>query len=140
MRSVDHRRGVGVVARCPRCSPRPSIGATAGTGYVTGFTVLQENVADEMRGRIFATLYTVVRLCLLLSLTLSPFFANLLGNIAKHLDRRFRRRRGRARRAARVCASRCGSAGSLTVLSGLAARVLMRRVRKPSPVDGAAPA
>ena len=62
-----------------------AIGATAGTGYVTGFTVLQENVADEMRGRIFATLYTVVRLCLLLALTLSPFFANLLGNIAQHL-------------------------------------------------------
>ena len=63
-----------------------AIGATAGTGYVTGFTVLQENVADEMRGRIFATLYTVVRLCLLLSLTISPFLANLFGNIAQHVS------------------------------------------------------
>jgi MFS family permease len=53
------------------------VGAGAGTAYVTGFTVLQENVSDELRGRIFATLYTVVRLCLLISLTLSPLFADL---------------------------------------------------------------
>ena len=41
------------------------VGACAGTTYVTGFTLLQENVSDELRGRTFATLYTVVRLCLL---------------------------------------------------------------------------
>jgi dTMP kinase len=52
-------------------------GAFAGSAYVTGFTLLQENVADELRGRTFATLYTVVRLCLLLSLTVSPLFADL---------------------------------------------------------------
>jgi dTMP kinase len=55
------------------------IGATAGSAYVTGFTVLQETVADELRGRTFATLYTVVRLCLLLSLTLGPFLASAFG-------------------------------------------------------------
>ena len=32
----------------------------AGTAYVTGFTVLQETVDDELRGRTFATLYTVI--------------------------------------------------------------------------------
>lgn len=53
------------------------VGAFAGSAYVTGFTLLQENVADELRGRTFATLYTVVRLCLLLSLTVSPLFADL---------------------------------------------------------------
>ncbi len=52
------------------------VGACAGTTYVTGFTVLQENVADELRGRTFATLYTVVRLCLLISLTISPLWAD----------------------------------------------------------------
>jgi dTMP kinase len=52
------------------------VGACAGTSYVTGFTVLQENVEDELRGRTFATLYTVVRLCLLLSLTVSPLWAD----------------------------------------------------------------
>ncbi|MFN8027617.1 MAG: MFS transporter [Acidimicrobiia bacterium] len=52
------------------------VGACAGTTYVTGFTVLQESVSDELRGRTFATLYTVVRLCLLISLTISPLFAD----------------------------------------------------------------
>ena len=125
----------------PRCSPRRSIGATAGTGYVTGFTVLQENVADEMRGRIFATLYTIVRLCLLLSLTISPFIANLLGNIAKHLTQRLGRRSRRVHVDAPGRAARAlGSADSLTVFSGLAARVLMRRARSRRPRSTAAPA
>ncbi len=52
------------------------LGACAGTSYVTGFTVLQESVSDELRGRTFATLYTVVRLCLLVALTLSPLWAD----------------------------------------------------------------
>jgi dTMP kinase len=53
------------------------VGAFAGMAYVSGFTLLQENVVDELRGRTFATLYTVVRLCLLVSLTVSPLFADL---------------------------------------------------------------
>jgi MFS family permease len=53
------------------------VGACAGTSYVTGFTVLQENVTDELRGRTFAALYTVIRLCLLISLTISPLWADM---------------------------------------------------------------
>jgi len=53
------------------------VGACAGTSYVTGFTTLQERVHDELRGRTFATLYTVIRLCLFLSLVMSPLFADL---------------------------------------------------------------
>ncbi len=52
------------------------LGACSGTSYVTGFTVLQENVSDELRGRTFATLYTVVRLCLLIALAVSPLWAD----------------------------------------------------------------
>src|SRR3954447_5582482 len=52
------------------------VGACAGTTYVTGFTVLQESMSDELRGRTFATLYTVIRLCLLISLTISPLWAD----------------------------------------------------------------
>jgi dTMP kinase len=52
------------------------VGACAGTSYVTGFTVLQETVQDEMRGRIFATLYTVIRMCLLVALVISPLWAD----------------------------------------------------------------
>ena len=59
-----------------------AIGATAGSAYVTGFTLLQENVADELRGRTFATLYTVVRLCLLVALTVGPFVASALGAVS----------------------------------------------------------
>jgi dTMP kinase len=52
------------------------VGALAGTAYVTGFTALQENVHDEIRGRTFATLYTVIRMCLLLALIVSPLWAD----------------------------------------------------------------
>ena len=52
-------------------------GAFAGTAYVTGFSLLQEEVADELRGRTFAALYSVIRLCLLLALTIAPLFADL---------------------------------------------------------------
>ena len=58
------------------------IGATAGSTYVTGFTMLQEATTDELRGRTFATLYTVVRLCLLISLTIGPFAASALDAIS----------------------------------------------------------
>lgn len=51
-------------------------GAFAGTSYVTGFVTLQESVHDELRGRTFATLYTVIRLCLFLSLVLAPLLAD----------------------------------------------------------------
>src|SRR5205085_3043360 len=35
------------------------MGVCAGAVYVLGFTILQENVADVLRGRIFAALYTL---------------------------------------------------------------------------------
>src|SRR5215218_1875920 len=51
--------------------------ACAGTSNVTAFAVLQENESDELRGRTFAALYTVIRLCLLISLTISPLWADM---------------------------------------------------------------
>ena len=53
-----------------------AVGACAGGTYVTGFTVLQETTSDELRGRTFAALYTVIRLCLLVSLTISPLWSD----------------------------------------------------------------
>jgi dTMP kinase len=44
---------------------------------VTGFTVMQEAVRDELRGRTFATLYAVIRLCLLISLVISPLWSSV---------------------------------------------------------------
>jgi dTMP kinase len=52
------------------------VGACAGTSYVTGFTELQEKVTDDLRGRTFATVYTVIRMCLLISLVISPLWAD----------------------------------------------------------------
>src|SRR6202795_2597968 len=60
------------------------LGASAGCAYVTGFTMLQESVSDDMRGRTFATLYTIVRICLLASLTIAPFVAGALNAISQH--------------------------------------------------------
>jgi len=54
-------------------------GAFAGTAYVAGFSLLQEEVTDELRGRTFAALYAVIRMCLLIALTVSPLFADLFG-------------------------------------------------------------
>jgi len=51
-------------------------GFGAGVAWVTIFTLLQERTEDRLRGRTFATLYTVVRLCLLISLTISPLWAD----------------------------------------------------------------
>jgi dTMP kinase len=46
---------------------------------------LQESVSDELRGRTFATLYTVVRLCLLISLTISPLWADFWDWVTEQL-------------------------------------------------------
>jgi len=62
----------GIAALCIAAT-----GACAASAYVTGFTLIQEKVTDEMRGRTFATLYAVIRLCLLLSLTVAPLFSDL---------------------------------------------------------------
>jgi len=60
-----------------------TLGLGAGAVYVLGFTVLQESVHDDMRGRIFSTLYTLVRLCLLLAFAVGPFTSDLLDRIAQ---------------------------------------------------------
>jgi dTMP kinase len=57
----------------------------AGAVYVVGFTLIQENVDDDLRGRVFATLYTLVRFSVLLALTLGPLFAGLLDTASRHL-------------------------------------------------------
>jgi dTMP kinase len=59
------------------------LGVCAGSVYVLGFTILQETVADELRGRIFSALYTLVRFCLLLSFSLGPLLAAGLGRVSK---------------------------------------------------------
>jgi MFS family permease len=61
------------------------MGVCAGAVYVLGFTILQENVQDDLRGRIFAALYTLSRLCLLISLSLAPLLAGILDTLSNRL-------------------------------------------------------
>jgi dTMP kinase len=64
------------------------MGMCAGAGYVVGFTILHETVTDEMRGRVFAALYTLVRLCLIIALAVAPFLSGVLDGLSsKFLDR-----------------------------------------------------
>jgi dTMP kinase len=61
------------------------LGICAGSVYVLGFTILHETVADELRGRIFSALYTLVRFCLLLSFAVGPLLAETLGRLSNQL-------------------------------------------------------
>lgn len=58
------------------------LGICAGTVYVLGFTMLHEHVEDELRGRIFSALYTLVRLCVLISFAVGPFLSELFGGLS----------------------------------------------------------
>jgi dTMP kinase len=61
------------------------LGLCAGGVYILGFTILQTNVDDEYRGRIFATLYTLIRFCLLLAFGLAPFFSGAFDRLSESL-------------------------------------------------------
>ncbi|HAN08696.1 MAG TPA: hypothetical protein DCP89_09365 [Acidimicrobiaceae bacterium] len=52
------------------------MGIFAGSVYVLGFTLLHEEVVEELRGRVFSALYTAVRFCLLLSITAGGFLSD----------------------------------------------------------------
>jgi dTMP kinase len=50
-----------------------------------GFTILQTNVEDALRGRIFATLQTLSRFCLILAFTAAPFISSVLDGLSSRL-------------------------------------------------------
>ncbi len=63
------------------------VGLGAGGAYVMGFSALHEQVADEIRGRTFAALFTVVRTALLASVALAGAVAAALdGHLPAPLD------------------------------------------------------
>jgi dTMP kinase len=61
------------------------MGIFAGSVYVLGFTLLHESVEDELRGRIFSALYTLVRLCVLLAMAVGPLLADVLDGVSDRL-------------------------------------------------------
>ncbi len=67
------------------------MGVCVGPVYVLGFVLLQQEVDDELRGRVFSALNTLVRLCVLIAMVAGPLLAALLGQLSSaliegHLD------------------------------------------------------
>jgi dTMP kinase len=58
------------------------LGASAGLAWVSGYTLLQENVSDEFRGRTFATLNVMVRVGMFVSLLFFPALYTALSHTA----------------------------------------------------------
>jgi dTMP kinase len=59
-----------------------ALGLCTGAVYVLGFTILHESVEDDLRGRVFSSLYTLVRVCLLLSFTIGPLLADRFDSLS----------------------------------------------------------
>lgn len=64
------------------------MGVFAGSVYVLGFALVHENIEDEVRGRVFAGLLTMAKLCVLLSMAVGPFLADLLDGVSNKLVNR----------------------------------------------------
>ena len=58
------------------------LGMMAGPSYVLGFTLLHENVANDIRGRVFSALLVLVRLCLLVALAAAPALSELFSRLS----------------------------------------------------------
>jgi len=83
--------GVALIAAASQWSLVPAMllvglmGVGAGGVYVLGFALIQGNTDDELRGRIFAALYAIVRLCLLIAFVLGPLLERLLDALSHRL-------------------------------------------------------
>jgi dTMP kinase len=113
------------------------MGFCAGTVYVLGFTLLHENVEDEIRGRVFAGLYTLVRLCVLVAFAAGPFLAGALDSLSESLV-------GGEVEVGDVVVQVPGVrltlwlAGAIMVVAGILSTISLRSVHSsPDPVDGA---
>jgi len=57
-----------------------ALGFFAGTGYSTGYALLQATTEDELRGRTFSAAYTIIRIGTLIGLSIFPSIAGVIGN------------------------------------------------------------
>lgn len=74
--------GASMSSMLPAVAFVTAMGLFAGAVYVVGFTLLQEHVDDELRGRVFATLYTMVRFVLLVAMLAAPLLAGALDGLS----------------------------------------------------------
>jgi dTMP kinase len=79
-----------VLAAMPTLGPAAVVtvwlGAFCGLAWVTGYTLLQENVQDEFRGRTFASLTILSRMGLFLSLASFPTLAGIYDAAGSRFD------------------------------------------------------
>lgn len=61
------------------------MGMAGGPIYVLGFSMLQTEVDDDLRGRVIAAFNTLVRLCVLVAMTIGPLLAGVLGHLSDRL-------------------------------------------------------
>ncbi len=78
--------GAGLIAFASMTSLAPAIpiasalGFFGGVAYSTGYALIQERTADDMRGRTFSAAYTLIRIGTLLGLGIFPFLAGAIGD------------------------------------------------------------
>lgn len=58
------------------------LGLCGGVVYVLGFTLLHTTVEDDLRGRVFSGLYSLIRICLAVSLVAGTLLSALLSSLA----------------------------------------------------------
>jgi dTMP kinase len=99
------------------------LGAFCGLAWVTGYTLLQENVLDEFRGRTFASLTVLSRMGLFLSLASFPTLAGIYDAAGSRFELD----------GVRLALA---SAGIAVAVAGLSTRRLLRRYRlsRPEPL------
>jgi dTMP kinase len=104
------------------------MGVGVGLTWVTGYTMLQENVSDEYRGRTFATLTMSARMTLFLALVAFPALAAVLTPALAHVGGRLH---GFGTRVA------LWTGGGVVVLAGLLSRRGLRRswLARPRPLS-----
>ena len=105
------------------------LGTFCGLAWVSGYTLLQENVEDEYRGRTFASLTVLSRLGLFLSLTVFPILSSVYGTHHEIYIGGQRFDLGGTRLA-------LWTAGALALAAGLNTRRLLARYRlsRPEPL------
>jgi dTMP kinase len=57
-----------------------ALGFFGGVGYSTGYALMHEATDDELRGRTFSAVYTVIRIGILVGLGLFPLLAGAIGD------------------------------------------------------------
>lgn len=57
-----------------------ALGFFGGAAYSTAYSLMHETASDELRGRLFSTAYTIIRIGTLIGLGLFPFLAHAIGD------------------------------------------------------------